>query len=67
MADGISPLKTLWTFCVREVGEGEISILRILHPLVFLPLACETGEREFSSSVLLRPHLGKGWPKEESC
>lgn len=51
------------TFCEREVGDGEISFVGFLHQLVFLPLVCIAGKRQFCSLVPLRPQLGKGSPK----
>lgn len=67
------PFKFRWvefphkTLCEREVGEGEISILGFLPRVVFLPLACVAGEGESSSSVPLRPWLGTGSSKGNSC
>lgn len=50
------------TFCEREV-----SILGFLHPFVFLPLVCVAREGQFSSLVPMRPRLGRGSPKSNSC
>lgn len=66
-SEGGRNFPSLKTFCEREVGEGEISILGFLPPFVFLPLVCVAGEGEFSSLVPLRPRLGGGSPKGNSC